>query len=153
VRLVPGFDDQILRHMIKSGAESGSLRALVLQLYGTGNAPSVKKDLVECLEEATEMGILVVASTQCHRGSVMMGHYATGQALERAGVVSSNDMTLEATSCKVAYLMGRGDLTLNEISNLMCVSMRGEVTHNDALPPPPFSSAYQRAMRKGRHYY
>jgi L-asparaginase/Glu-tRNA(Gln) amidotransferase subunit D len=73
LRLVPGFDDQILRHMIKAGAESGSLRALVLQLYGTGNAPSVKKDLVQCLEEATELGILVIAATQCHRGSVMMG--------------------------------------------------------------------------------
>eukprot|EP00970_Alexandrium_tamarense_P009837 scaffold1967_cov199-Alexandrium_tamarense.AAC.19 len=153
LRLVPGFDDQILRHTVRAGAESGSLRALVLQLYGTGNAPSVKEDLVNCLKEATELGILVIAATQCHQGSVMMGHYATGKALERAGVVSSNDMTLEATSCKVAYLMGRGDLSRDEIGKLMCISMRGEVTHNDALPPPPFSSAYQRASRKGRHYY
>lgn len=81
------------------------------------------------------------------------GHYATGLALEKAGVVSSLDMTTEAISCKIAYLMGRGDLKTNEIADLMCVSMRGEVTHADALPPPPFSSAYQRAMRKGRHYY
>ena len=54
------------------------------------------------------------------------GHYATGKALERAGVVSSNDMTLEAISCKIAYLMGRGDLSKDEIANLMCVSIRGE---------------------------
>ncbi len=73
LRLVPGFDDTILRYMIKAGAESGSLRALVLQLYGTGNAPMVKDDLIECLREARELGILVIASTQCHRGSVMMG--------------------------------------------------------------------------------
>lgn len=59
--------------MIRKGAESGSLKALVVQLYGTGNAPSVKEDLVNCLAEATELGILVVAATQCHRGSVMMG--------------------------------------------------------------------------------
>ena len=50
----------------------------------------------------------------------------TGKALESAGVVSSNDMTLEAISCKVAYLMGRGDLSTQEIGNLMCVSLRGE---------------------------
>ena len=73
LRMLPGFDDQILRQMIRAGAESGSLKALVLQLYGTGNAPSVKEDFVKCLEEATELGILVVAATQCHRGSVMMG--------------------------------------------------------------------------------
>ncbi|KAL7523575.1 hypothetical protein ACHAXR_000238, partial [Thalassiosira sp. AJA248-18] len=115
LRLVPGFDDQILSHTIRAGAESGSLRALVLQLYGTGNAPAVKKDFIECLREATDLGILVVASTQCHRGSVMMGHYATGVELERAGVVSSNDMTLEAISCKLAYLMGRGDLSTSQI--------------------------------------
>ena len=45
---------------------------------------------------------------------------------ERAGVVSSNDMTLEATACKIAYLMGRGDLSRDEIADLMTVSMRGE---------------------------
>eukprot|EP00571_Detonula_confervacea_P013991 CAMPEP_0172305202 /NCGR_PEP_ID=MMETSP1058-20130122/6536_1 /TAXON_ID=83371 /ORGANISM="Detonula confervacea, Strain CCMP 353" /LENGTH=513 /DNA_ID=CAMNT_0013016729 /DNA_START=8 /DNA_END=1549 /DNA_ORIENTATION=+ len=153
LRLVPGFDDNILMHTITAGAESGSLRALVLQLYGTGNAPQVKEDFINCLKKATELGILVVASTQCHKGSVMMGHYATGKALESAGVVSSNDMTLEAISCKIAYLLGRGDLSNDEIANLMCVSMRGEVTHTDALPPPPFSSAFERASRKGRYYY
>ncbi|KAL3784120.1 hypothetical protein ACHAW5_008300 [Stephanodiscus triporus] len=147
LRPVPGFNDQILRHTIEAGAESRSLRALVLQLYGTGNAPAAKKDFISCLKRANDLGILVIASTQCHRGSVMMGHYATGKrshcislltfacvfishntgkALESAGVVSSNDMTLEAISCKVAYLMGRGDLSIEEIGKLMCVSLRGE---------------------------
>ncbi len=37
---------------------------------------------------------------------VMMGHYATGLALREAGVVSANDMTVEATACKAAYLLG-----------------------------------------------
>ncbi|KAL3823791.1 hypothetical protein ACHAXA_011578, partial [Cyclostephanos tholiformis] len=146
LRPVPGFDDQILRHTIEAGAESGSLRALVLQLYGTGNAPAAKKDLIECLKRATDLGILVIASTQCHKGSVMMGHYATGKALESAGVVPSNDMTLEAISCKVAYLMGRGDLSTEEVGKLM-------LTHTDALPPPPFSSTYQRISRNGRILY
>lgn len=73
LRLVPGFDDQILHHTIEAGAASGSLRALVLQLYGTGNAPAVKEDFINFLKRATDLGILVVASTQCHRGSVMMG--------------------------------------------------------------------------------
>lgn len=75
LRLVPGFDDQILRYTIESGAESGTLRALVLQLYGTGNAPAAKKDFINCIKRATDLGILVVASTQCHKGSVMMGEW------------------------------------------------------------------------------
>ena len=41
-------------------------------------------------------------------------------------MTSSNDMTLEAISCKIAYLMGRGDLNRDEIAKLMTVSVRGE---------------------------
>ena len=153
LRPVPGFDDQILSLLIEAGAESGSLRALVIQLYGTGNAPAAKKEFINCLKRANDLGILVIASTQCHRGTVMMGHYATGKALESAGVISSNDMTLEAISCKTAYLMGRGDLSIEEIGKLMCTPLRGEVTHTDALPPPPFSSTFQRIARNGRTLY
>mmetsp|Transcript_68674 Transcript_68674/g.102077 ORF Transcript_68674/g.102077 Transcript_68674/m.102077 type:complete len:375 (-) Transcript_68674:294-1418(-) len=153
IRLVPGFDDACIRHMIEKGAESRSLRALVLQLYGTGNIPSVKGRFIDLLRDAVDSGIHVIASTQCFTGSVMMGHYATGQALEGAGVVSANDMTLEAISCKVAYLLGRGDLRYDEVSDLMGVSLRGEVTPAEALSPPPLSSAFQRASRKGKKYY
>ena len=64
----------------------------------------MKESFIHLLGDASEKGILVVASTQCFTGSVMMGHYAVGKALESAGVVSANDMTLEAISCKVAYL-------------------------------------------------
>ena len=151
LRPVPGFDDQILSTLIEAGAQSRSLRALILQLYGCGNAPAAKRAFINCLERANELGILVIASTQCHRGTVMMGHYATGKALASAGVISSNDMTLEAISCKTAYLMGRGDdLSNDEIGRLMCEPLRGEVTHTDDIPPPPFSSTYQRIVRNGR---
>lgn len=151
--LVPGFDDQMIKHMIETGAKEKSLRALVLQLYGTGNAPSVKKGFLKILAKARDNGILVVASTQCFTGSVMLGHYATGQALEDAGVISANDMTLEAISCKIAYLFGRGDLSTDEVANLLGVSLRGEITPVEALSPPPLCSTYQRASRKGKKYY
>jgi len=153
VRLVPGFDDGMIKALIEAGAESKSLKTLVLQLYGTGNVPSVKDDFIQILADAKEKGILVVAATQCFTGSVMMGHYATGLALASAGVVSANDMTIEAIACKCSYLFGRGDLTNEEVGNLMNVSIRGEVTPADALSPPPLSSAYQRASRKGKKYY
>lgn len=92
LRLVPGFDDAMIRDMIHRAAEEKLLKALVLQLYGTGNLPSVKESLIQLLADAVDKGIMVVASTQCHTGSVMMGHYAVGKALEQAGVVSANDM-------------------------------------------------------------
>lgn len=97
LRLIPGFDDAVIKDMIERAEESRQLRAIVLQLYGTGNLPSVKQSFIQLLGEASSKGILVVASTQCHTGSVRMGAYAVGKALESAGVVSANDMTLEAS--------------------------------------------------------
>jgi len=106
IRLVPGFDDEVMRQIVHGSTESNALKVLVLQLYGTGNIPSLKKNFVQLLADAVEKNILVVASTQCHTGSVVIGHYATGLELKDAGVVSANDMTLEAVSCKAAYLLG-----------------------------------------------
>lgn len=153
IRLVPGFDDVMIRQMIEANVESNNLRALVLQLYGTGNIPRVKESFIQLLADAKSNGILVVAATQCYTGSVLMGHYAVGQALEEAGVVSAQDMTVEAVACKLGYLFGRGDISHDEVSNLMSVSLRGEVTPAEALSPPPLSSAYQRAIRKGKKFY
>jgi L-asparaginase len=91
LRLVPGFDDAMIREMIERNVEKGLLKALVLQLYGTGNIPSHKDSFIQLLADASDKGILVVAATQCSTGSVMMKHYAVGKALESAGVVSTND--------------------------------------------------------------
>ena len=152
IHLVPGFDDGIIKDMIQN-ADGHRLKALVLKLYGTGNFPSVKESFVQLLADAREKGILVVAGSQCHTGHVMMGHYATGRVLLEAGVVSGCDMTLEAIACKLGYLFGRGDLTVSQVADLMNVSLRGEVTPIEALSPPPFSTAYQRAMKKGKIYF
>lgn len=85
IRLVPGFDDIMIRQMVEANPETNNLRALVLQLYGTGNIPRVKESFIQLLADAKSNGILVVAATQCYTGSVLMGHYAVGKALEEAG--------------------------------------------------------------------
>jgi L-asparaginase len=130
LRLVPGFDDAMISHMIEQSIEKQLLKALVLQLYGTGNMPSVKESFIDLLAYARhQCGILVVATTQCLTGSVQFGHYAVGAALEqRAGVLSAYDMTMEATVYKLAYLFGQSELSTEQISELMPISLRGEIT-------------------------
>lgn len=86
IRLVPGFDDVMIREMISANVKTNNLQALVLQLYGTGNIPQVKDSFIQVLADAKSNGILVVAATQCHTGSVLLGHYAVGKALEEAGM-------------------------------------------------------------------
>lgn len=132
LRLVPGFDDAMIVDMIAAARKKHHLKGLILQLYGTGNLPTLKEDFIQMLANATAEGMIVVACTQCPTGSIMMGKYATGQALARAGVVSANDMTVEATNCKLAYLLGRGDLSVEEIRHIMSIDLRGEVTSHSA---------------------
>ena len=129
-------------------ARSTNLSGLILQLYGTGNLPRLKTELINCLAEASKAGVVVVVTTQCHTGSVIMGHYATGQALKEAGAVSASDMTVEAVTTKLAYLLGRQDLSIDEVRDLIGVNLRGEMTPESDMPPPPLASAYQKAIAK-----
>ena len=147
LRLVPGFDDASIKAMVDAARQT-HLKGLILQLYGTGNLPSLKDSFVQCLKDATDSGIVVVATTQCQTGSVILGHYATGQKLIGAGVVSASDMTIEATTTKLAYLLGRQDLSIDEVRDLMTVDLRGELTPESEMPPPPLASTYQKVIAK-----
>lgn len=147
LRLVPGFDDASIKAMVDAARQT-HLKGLILQLYGTGNLPSLKDSFVQCLKDATDAGIVVVATTQCQTGSVILGHYATGQKLIGAGVVSASDMTIEATTTKLAYLLGRQDLSIDEVRDLMTVDLRGELTPESEMPPPPLASTYQKVIAK-----
>ena len=57
-------------------------------------------------------------------------------------------MTLEATTTKLAYLLGRPDLSIREVRDLMGVDLRGELTPEHQMPPPPLASAYQKAIAR-----
>ena len=84
-------------------------------------------DFLAALEEATARGVVIVDCTQCLRGSVHLGDYATGSALARAGVISGFDMTAEAALAKLSYLFSQ-NLPVDEIKRLMQIDLRGELT-------------------------
>ena len=51
---------------------------------------------------------MIVAITQCLRGTIRLDEYAAGSALAKAGVISGRDMTAEAALCKLFYLFSQG---------------------------------------------
>ena len=51
---------------------------VVLQTYGSGNAPNNRDDLISEIKEATRRGVLIINCTQCLHGPVV-DQYATGK--------------------------------------------------------------------------
>ena len=120
LHLFPGLDWQVLDNLLTS-----PLQALVLLTYGVGNAQQDEK-LLATLSEASERGILIVNCSQCLKGQVNMGGYATGHALREAGVISGLDMTTETVIAKLYYLLSQG-LSNKVIRELLETDLRGEL--------------------------
>lgn len=85
--------------------DSPAVRGLVLRSYGVGNVPDADQALMAGLARAVGRGVVVVNTTQCESGGVAQGAYATGAALNRIGVLSAGDMSLEAAFAKLHFLL------------------------------------------------
>lgn len=130
--MTPGFDVSSIRAYVAGSSESHPL-ALVLHLFGTGNAPIRRKDFLEALEWGiNERKAVVVILSQCLKGAVDMSQYETGNVLRQLGVIDGKDMTTEAAVAKLGYLMGRG-LTGRALKVGMESNLRGELTDEKQL--------------------
>jgi len=88
LRLFPGISGATIRAFCMS-----PIRGVVLETFGAGNAPQ-RADVMDALKGACDRGVVVVAITQCAKGSVSDA-YETGRTLLQAGVVPGSDMTPE----------------------------------------------------------
>ncbi|KAL7862084.1 hypothetical protein SRHO_G00135250 [Serrasalmus rhombeus] len=121
LRLFPGITSETVRAFLQPPMEG-----IVLETYGSGNAPDNRADLLEEFRKATERGVIMVNCTQCLRGSVTTS-YATGKALSDAGLVAGCDMTPEAALSKLSYVLARKDLTTQEKKKMLSRNLRGEM--------------------------
>ncbi|MBA6415939.1 asparaginase [Colwellia sp. 6M3] len=121
VHLYPGISVELIKNIIKQ-----PVKALIIRSYGVGNAPQ-NQAMLDCLKQANDDGIVIVNCSQCIKGTVNMKGYATGNALSKIGVISGNDMTLEATLTKLHYLLSK-EYSHDKICQLLEVSLRGELS-------------------------
>lgn len=121
LKLFPG----ITQNVIDSILSIKGLKAVILETYGAGNAPT-DKWFINSLKNAIDAGITVFNVTQCKGGSVEMGKYETSLQLESIGVVGGYDITTESAIAKLMYLLGEG-YSGEELKELLQTPIAGEL--------------------------
>lgn len=120
--LFPGIN----RKVVNSILNIEGLKGVVLETFGSGNAPTYGW-FIEELEAAINRGMVIVNISQCRGGSVNMENYETGRLLKKVGVLTGYDMTFEAAIVKLMYLFGQ-KLPLEDIKRLFEQSLAGEMS-------------------------
>ncbi|WP_075589714.1 asparaginase [Labilibacter marinus] len=121
LKLYPGMNYAFLETMLTTPG----LKALVLETFGSGNAPTDKRFL-GIIEKAVQNGLIILNVTQCLAGSVAMGRYETGIHLLEMGVFSGGDITTEAALTKLMYLLGNA-INTEEVKICLNKSLKGEI--------------------------
>ncbi|XP_067469464.1 60 kDa lysophospholipase isoform X3 [Thunnus thynnus] len=120
LRLFPGITTETVKAFLKH-----PMKGVVLETYGSGNAPDKRADLLEELRKATESGVIIINCTQCLKGTVSAS-YATGMALKKVGLIAGGDMTPEAALTKLSYVLAK-KTDLDTQKKMMAQNLRGEM--------------------------
>ena len=121
LKVHPGITPQTVRDILLGPGT----RAVIMETFGSGNAPS-RGWFIDMVREAAAEGKILVNVSQCIWGSVDMGLYATGRALREAGVLSGFDSTTESALGKLFHLMGISEDN-GWVKEHMLKNLRGEI--------------------------
>ncbi len=123
LKLFPGIGEAVVRSVLGTP----DLQGVVIETYGSGNAPT-DQWFISALDEAIRRGVIVMNVTQCKAGAVKMRQYAASCDMDRIGVVGAGDITIEAAITKMMYLLGNYPGDKDHVRLRLSQSLRGEIT-------------------------
>ena len=122
VKLYPGIEEKLLHAVIEAGYEG-----IILEAFGCGGIPNYRRNLLPELERAIQKGIAVVVTTQCEYNGVNLDLYEVGVLAKKLGVLSAKDMTIEALTTKLMWVLGQTK-DRGKIEEMMNTCYEGEFT-------------------------
>ncbi|CAL2088176.1 L-asparaginase 1 [Tenacibaculum sp. 190524A05c] len=122
LKLFPGITSIVVETILNIE----NLKGVVLETYGSGNAPT-EPWFIDLLEEVISKGVKIVNVTQCTGGSVILGLYETSTDLKRIGIIDGKDITTETAVAKMMYLLGE-DLSKEDFKYYFEKPLRGEIS-------------------------
>ncbi len=121
LKLFPGINKEFISNFFNQN----TLKGVVLETYGSGNAPS-NDWFLGSLENAIRKGVVIYNVSQCTGGTVQMGKYETSQKMKEIGIISGKDITLEAAITKMMWVLGNENNS-KKIKELLENNLVGEM--------------------------